>query len=133
MSNLIDHAQRELKAAGLFDKDAPYDGQTATDALVLIEVLARQGHSGGSLDHTLTLFNRLARFQLLAPMKNPMENGDYIDHTGISGGNPTFQSTYKSSVFSEDGGKSWYDLNKRVPWWKRWAGVQRSYITFPHL
>jgi hypothetical protein len=131
MSNLVEHAKRELQEAGLFDKsdDGLYGGMIAEDVMELIEKFSEQGHSGGSAQIVSDLFNRLSRFGILNPMKNPMETGEYIDHSEISSG-PMFQSTRKSTVFSADGGKTWYDLDKRAPWWKRLFGVRRGYISF---
>lgn len=48
MSNLTDYAKDELTRAGLFDKDSDYDGMLGTAALEIIEVFAKQGHSGMS-------------------------------------------------------------------------------------
>lgn len=32
----------------------------------------------------------------------------------------TWQNTRSSSCFSEDGGKTYYDINEDQPWWRRW-------------
>lgn len=63
LSNLVDHAIKELKRVGLFDKNADYDGMLGDAALELIEVFAAQGHSGMSAEMTIQLFERLARFK----------------------------------------------------------------------
>lgn len=127
---LVDHAERELREAGLFDKDSDYDGMLGEAVLELVKAFAAQGHSGMSAHMTIDLFRRVASYQILNPLKNPMASGEYLDHTDISDGNLVFQSTRKSSVFSEDGGKTWYDIDKHVPRWKRWLGVRRHYLKF---
>lgn len=128
--SLVEHAERELREAGLFEQGYDYDGMLGEAVLELVKVFAAQGHSGYSAHMTIDLFRRVASYQVLNPLKNPMSTGEYIDHADTHGGNPIFQSTRKSSVFSEDGGKTWYDIDKRVPWWKRMFGVHRHYITF---
>lgn len=128
---LVEHAERELRDAGLFDADSSYGGMLGESVMELMKVFAAQGHSGGSAHMTIDLFRRVASYQVLSPLKNPMEAKEYIDHSDSHGGNPVYQSTRKSSVFSEDGGRTWYDIDKRIPWWKRWFGVRRAYISFP--
>lgn len=128
--SLIAHAERELNESGLMSEGSDYDGMVGEAVLELITVFAKQGHSGNSAYATVDLFRRLATYQILVPLKNPMQTGEYLDHSDISGGHPTFQSTRKSSVFSEDGGKTWYDIDKYIPRWKRWFGVKRVYIKF---
>lgn len=63
MSNLIDHANKELTRVGLFDKDSDYDGELGRGVLELITVFANQGHSGMSAEMTVQLFEKLARFK----------------------------------------------------------------------
>lgn len=65
MSNLINHANAELKKAGLFDKDSDYDGELGKGVLQLITVFAGQGHSGMSAEMTIQLFTKLARFEAI--------------------------------------------------------------------
>lgn len=127
---LVAHAERELREAGLFGEDSDYGGMLGTDVLELVKLFSAQGHSGMSAHMAIDLFRRVASYQTLSPLKNPMTTGEFLDHSDSHGGNPVFQSTRKSSVFSEDGGKTWYDIDKRIPWWKRWFGVRRAYIKF---
>lgn len=65
MSNLVDHAEKELKRVGLFDKDSDYDGMLGEDVLELITVFAGQGHSGMSAQMTRELFHKLSNFENL--------------------------------------------------------------------
>lgn len=65
MSNLIDHANVQLKKAGLFDKDADYDGMLGEAVLELITTFANQGHSGYSAMMTRELFYKLSNFEEL--------------------------------------------------------------------
>lgn len=129
---LVEHAERELREAGLFEKDADYGWALGDAVIELVKVFAAQGHSGSSAALTISLFRTVARYGILSPLKNPMVSGEYMDvseYSGVNGGT-CLQSTRKSSIFSEDGGKTWYDIDKRIPRWKRWFGVYRAYITF---
>lgn len=65
MSNLVNHAQKELTRVGLFDKDADYDGMLGDAVLELITVFAAQGHSGYSAQMTRELFYKLSNFEEL--------------------------------------------------------------------
>ena len=68
MSNLIKHAKVELKLAGMFDSDSDYDGELGKAVLELVEVFAKQGHSGFSAISVVNLFNQVARYQPLLPL-----------------------------------------------------------------
>lgn len=121
--SLVDHARTELEAAGLFDKDSDYDGMIGESVMKLIEAFADQGHSGFSAEMTLFIFNRVANFKSLGPITtNPNE---WQDLYGMSD-TPLWQNRRQSSCFSRDGGKTYYDLNDPVPWYRRmfrrWGG-----------
>tara|TARA_Y100000296_G_C5133042_1_gene236621 strand:+ start:127 stop:447 length:321 start_codon:yes stop_codon:yes gene_type:complete len=68
MSNLVEYAKQELEAAGLFDKDSDYDGMLGTAALELVEVFAKQGHSGFSASIVTSLVNKLFKYEPLGPL-----------------------------------------------------------------
>lgn len=131
---LTEFAERELREAGYFeqedDKGGIYYGMIGPAVVELVKVFAAQGHSGQSAQIVLTLFSRVAAYKPLTPFRHPMKTGEYIDHTDISGGQPVYQSTRVSSVFSEDGGKTWYDIDQKIPLWKRFFGVRRAYLRF---
>jgi hypothetical protein len=104
MSNLLDHARAELKRAGLFDKDADYNGKLGKAVLSLIRCFAGQNHSGASAKLALDVFDRLVRFEPLTPLtSDPAEWMDVSEPCG----RPLWQSTRWPAVFSEDGGKTW--------------------------
>jgi hypothetical protein len=65
LSNLVDHAEKELKKAGLFDADSDYDGMLGDAVLELIRTFAAQGHSGFSAQMTRELFYKLSNFEEL--------------------------------------------------------------------
>jgi hypothetical protein len=65
MSNLIDHANTELKKHGMFDKDSDYDGMLGEGVLELVTTFANQGHSGYSAMLTREMFYKLSNFEEL--------------------------------------------------------------------
>lgn len=70
MSNLIEHARRELAAAGYrVEPGRPVvEKMVVEDVLELLEVFANQGHSGSSAPMIAALFNKLALYEPLAPL-----------------------------------------------------------------
>ena len=109
MSNLLDHAEYELRQAGMFDEDADYGGALGHAVLELIRVFAEQGHSGFSASITITLFEKLARFQ---PLTDITSNPDEWTEVGTEkdGITKIYQNKRRASSFSRDGGKTWYDI-----------------------
>jgi hypothetical protein len=107
MSNLLEHAKRELSLAGFDVDDNSYMNLCAKNALDLIEVLEKGKHSGMSVEITLDLFEKLARWKTLSPLTNDPEEwsdiGDVIEHTYQSKRNPT--------CFTTDF-KKYHDLNE---------------------
>lgn len=104
MSNLVNHAQRELELAGLFEPESDYGGCIGEAVMKLIRAFASDEHSGGSAALTLAAFDRVVRFKTLTPLTdNPdgwMEVGDLM-----------WQSRRQSSCFSRDDGKTYYDID----------------------
>ena len=69
MSNLVDHARRELELYGAFDEERDfYGGLTGKAVLELVEVFAKQGHSGMSANIVRQLFNTVADYKPLGPL-----------------------------------------------------------------
>jgi hypothetical protein len=109
--NLVQHAEVELRKAGLFDKDSDYDGMLGQAVLELMKVFAKQGHSGFSAQCTRELFNQLADYKPLSPITDdPNEWMDVSDYGGPND-TPISQSTRNSSLFSNDGGKTYYSID----------------------
>lgn len=137
---LVEYAEKELRAAGWFNEDSDYRGSVGPAVLEMVKKFAEEGHSGASAGLCLHLFRKLAAFQPLTPLANPMETGEFHDVSGPSGtiAMSTLQSTRLSTLFSEDSGKTWYDLDKKLSSWRRWlrkAGLpvsHRAYVTFPY-
>lgn len=114
MSNLVDHARRELERTGWFDADSDYNGMLGKAVLELIEKFAEQGHSGMSARITRTLFAELSDFKALAPLTdNPDE---WRDVSEFCGGTNLWQNRRNSEAFSYDGGKTYYLLSEERRW-----------------
>lgn len=110
MSNLEIHAERELRLAGLFDKDADYGGMIAPAMMKLIKIFADEGHSGMSAAWSIQLFTRLASFKALTSLtSDPTEWHDVSEMSG----EPMWQNIRQSSCFSKDHGKTYYDIDEK--------------------
>lgn len=106
--SLKDYAESELRRAGLFDADSDYGGALGPAVMELVDKFAAQGHSGFSAGLTLELFNTVASFKPLTPItSNPDE--------WMEVGTGMWQSKRQPSLFSRDGGKSWYDIDAMEP------------------
>lgn len=111
MSNLVDHAKYELELAGLFDKDSDYNGGLGEAALEIIEVFAKQGHSGMSASLVTQIVEKLMRYEPLTPLTYAPD--EWTDVSEMSS-TPMWQNKRKSSTFSKDGGKTHYDLDDDI-------------------
>jgi len=119
MSNLVEHAKKELELAGLLDKDSDYAGQMGEAVLKMIQAFAAEGHSGGSAQMAIQIFETLVRFQPLAPLTGA--DDEWFDH-----GNGVFQNKRLGSVFKDPrfhDGKLAFDIDAPEP---------RAAISFPY-
>ncbi len=106
---LIDFARDEMRRAGLYDDDCDYgSGEVAKCVEAMVAAFAAFGHSGGSADMTLGIFDKVARFKLLTPISS--DASEWMDVSDVSG-QPMWQNRRSSSCFSKDGGQTWYDLD----------------------
>ncbi len=109
LSNLTEHAQKELELAGMFDENSDYDGAAGKAVMELVETFSAQGHSGMSAGLVLALFDKVARFKPLRPVSSDPEEWQYVADEGD--GRPIYQNRRRSTTFSHDGGKTWYDID----------------------
>ena len=63
--SLIEHGKLELQMAVFFDQDSDYDGAIGKAVMELIEVFAKQGHSGMSAPYVANIFHKLANYEPL--------------------------------------------------------------------
>lgn len=107
--SLVEYAKKELELNGMFDKDSDYNGDVGKAVMELMEVFAKQGHSGFSAILTLKIFDTLARFKPLGVFKPSIKDAlEY--HPG------EYQSSRRHDVFSKDGGKTWYSIDTAEKW-----------------
>lgn len=94
MSNLRKHAEIELAAAKA--GETLYGALLPESVLELIDVFAKQGHSGMSGNICLQLFEKVARFEPLSPL-----TGEDSEWSEVSPG--IFQNRRCPHVFRENG------------------------------
>lgn len=98
-SNLVKHARRELEIIG-------EDEAFIENYIELIRLFSVQGHSGGSASVFIPTLQKLLNFENLGPISN-----DPIEWNEV--GNGMWQNTRNPKFFSEDGGKSYYDVEDK--------------------
>ena len=105
--NLEIHAERELKAAGLFDGDSDYGGMLAGAVMDFVKEFSDQGHSGFSARQTIKIFSKVAGFEPLVPLQGTEDEWDEC-RDGI------FQNKRCSHVFKDGKNGQAYDINGKV-------------------
>ena len=117
---LVTHAKQEMELAGLYDKGADYDGMIPEAVMEIVEVFAKQGHSGYSASIVRSILSKVLAYDTLTPVNSDpqywMKVSDEHAHTKAC-----WQSTRDPSYFSEDGGKTfyWLDDPEKKNWPKR--------------
>ena len=108
MSELVRFAKAELRAAGLFDADADYDGAVAANVVALMETYTAYGHSGESGRIALALFVKLAQHKPITPLTGEADEWQAMpsDDDG-----PLFQNKRCYTVFKRDGVVAWDTAN----------------------
>ena len=102
---LVDFAKKELELIKAFDKEGDfYGGMTGKSVLELIEVFAKQGHSGMNAGIVRQLFHKLADYKPLSPLT--LEDDEW--NQGLDGSS-LYQNKRNFSVF-KDGkdGRAYY-------------------------
>ena len=137
-TSLYKHALMELKFAGYFDPEEGEEAMSgmnkmmADNVLELIEVFAKQGHSGFSASFCVGLFETLAKYKPLIPLTG--RDDEWTDVAEMSGG-PLWQNKRCSHVFKQGDGQA-YDLDGKVfrePHGACYTSSEsRVYITFPY-
>jgi len=112
--SLVIHAEREMRRAGLYDKDSDYGGMISEAVMALVEVHSKQGHSGGSHWVVMNIFNKVINFETLTDLTNSPDEWMNVTNKG-SDGKPLFQNRRNSAWFCSDVSdkKTWYDVHKK--------------------
>jgi len=113
MSNLIDHAKRELELVGQYEEDPAF----AVSVLAAVSAFAAYpGHSGGSAFAGISMISDLLQFKNLSPLTN--DPAEWVHHGPDTWGQPggIWQNVRNGSAFSEDGGLTYtlVDEDKRA-------------------
>lgn len=130
MSNLIDHARIELAAAGYkVEPGRPaIEKMIVEDVLELLEVFAKQGHSGSSAPMIVGLFRKLALFEPLTPLTGKPE--EWVEVADNLWQNNRCSHVFKDKggawdiegiIFEDQDGCRYTNRNSRVP------------VTFPYI
>lgn len=106
MSNLVDHAKRELALA---ENDEDFNNSI----IRAVEAFSSYGHSGGSASIGISMLNDLLRYKNLTPLTNDPDEWNHVSEEvwGVKGG--VWQSNRNPEAFSNDGGKTYYILSDR--------------------
>ena len=118
---LVDHAQTELQMMGLFEEKGDfYGGMTGKAVMELMEVFAKQGHSGMSAGIVADLFHKLANYKPLQPITGKDEEWGLLDY----GDDLKYQNKRESGLFKQADGRVTYNsaLIKRCPNGVTWSG-----------
>ena len=109
MSNLLKHAELELKLIGYDGKDE-YNNMAKDAILQLIETFAKQEHSGFSAPYVANMFHKLANYEVLSPLTgNDDEWSDVLDERSSSDTKMLFQNNRDSRVFKDEKGAYFID------------------------
>lgn len=97
MSNLVNHARRELVLIG--EEEWPTNG-----LLKVVAAFAEMGHSGFSAEHCTAVLEKLLRFQPLSQLTD--DPAEWEDRSEISS-TPIWQNLRDPRAISADGGKTY--------------------------
>lgn len=106
---LVDYARSELTRAGLFDQDSDYGGMLGNAVMKLVEQFADEGHSGASASLTISLFQKVARFEPLSPLTGA--DDEWMEIAEQEGGK-LYQNVRCPHVFKD--GDAAYDASGRI-------------------
>jgi len=108
MHTLTDHMEREFRVSGLLSGTDPLEELLVNSLRGLMGVFVKQGHSGGSADMTLSLFDRLAQYKPLTPLTGA--ESEWIEIPPEMQSGPSHQNIRCTSVFKYPDGRA-IDVN----------------------
>lgn len=98
MSNLVNHARREMQILGCTEEDTEH-------VVRVIQSFADIGMSGGSAGWYIGLVGKLVRFKPLTDLTNDPKEWIVV-------GDGVWQSARDSEAFSKNGGRTYYLLSE---------------------
>ena len=118
MNNYEKHAWIEFRAAGWTDENGKFNDEMqeliCNHVLKLLEVFSEEGHSGSSAPYAINLFEKLAKFEPVAPLTGEdWEWNDVSEYGGRDNG-PLFQNKRCGHVFKDNDGA--YDMDGIIFW-----------------
>jgi hypothetical protein len=132
-SGLVSYARKELQRAGLFDKNSDYDGILGDVVLRMVRQFSKEGHSGYSAFCAINLFRRVVQYMPLTSIEHPVEIDYIVVRDGRTDNKPVYQHCRLSSLFSEDYGKTWYDLDGKKTVLEKLFKRKGHVVKFPYL
>jgi hypothetical protein len=106
---LLEHAEKELQLAKLFDKDSDYNGNLGIGVMELMQKFCDQRHSGASAAITIELFTRLAKYQNLTPISRK----DFQEATCPQDTKKVWQCTRNPRLFLTPDKTGYYDVDDK--------------------
>ena len=111
MNNYEKHAREEFRAAGWMDENGNFKDEMqeliCAQVVDLLNMFGKHGHSGSTAPYALNMFERLAKFEPIAPLTG--EDWEWRD-TGHN-----YQNIRASHVFKDYDGNC-YDIDAKVFW-----------------
>jgi hypothetical protein len=104
MTNLVDHARRELELIGQFAEDPAY----AQSIVAAVAAVTSYGHSGGSASVAINQLTKLLNHEALGPITD--DPAEWCDQSGASG-YPLWQNVRDPRMMSLDGGKTYFNVD----------------------
>lgn len=111
-SNLVKHARRELRLAGMFDDDANFGPEFAEHIVGVVAKISEGGHSGGSIELLRGILNELLQYRPLTPISSDPE--EWALRSGEQYGYPEdlWQNKRDPSAISNNGGRTWFYVDR---------------------
>lgn len=105
MSNLVEHAKRELEHVG-------EDEDFKQKIINMVQIFSEMGHSGASAVFAIAMLTQLLEFKNLTPLTDDSE--EWVFHGAETWGAPdgVWQNKRNGEAFSNDGGKTYYLLSE---------------------
>ena len=148
MSNYDSHAWREFRAAGWVDENNKFKDEMqeaiCTHVLKLLEVFHGEGHSGSSAPYAINLFEKLAKFEPVAPLTGEDWEWHNVSSYSNPDNGPVYQNKRCGHVFKDDTGAYdidgivFYDWHTREETGERYKSYytckeSRVPVTFPYV
>lgn len=115
MSTLLEHARNELKLIGMTEDSADeMNAQMTTNILELVKTFTEQGHSGFSANYCISMFEKLARYETIAPITG--EDSEWMEVFNHDN-KVTYQNKRASNIFkdiSENGDVTCYQIDRYI-------------------